>query len=260
MKKCGGGLEWGDRDHILILPRGNYLLIPQKVDTPFPRTCEVLRYRFHMSSKSLWSLANNQFLIMELKVRASNETFSLVMRKDPNHRLKWRVIPKVCLLLLFNTSQRNLALQFSEKAVGVHFGCMLWLWRNSRLPFKRKTVRFIWMGIKPVGLTAGWQRSRALSKVALEHHQGQGVFLDAIFCNSFILLKCYIMKKSNIHQMLHIPPLLIFSHIFSIFPFQMCLKLWTLGYFTSRYFSWHLLKTRTLSYITTMPLSHWQNK
>lgn len=138
MKKCGGGLEWGDRDHILILPHGNYLLIPQKVDTPFPRTCEVLRYRFHMSSKSLWSLANGQFLIMELKLRASNETFSLVMRKDPNHRLKWRVIPKVCLFLLFNTSQRNLALQFSEKAVGVHFGCMLWLWRNSRLPFKKE--------------------------------------------------------------------------------------------------------------------------
>lgn len=137
MKKCGGGLEWGDRDHILIYPCGNDLLIPQKVDSPFPRTREVLRYRFHMSSKSLWSLASSQFLIMELKVRASNENFSLG-DEDPNRRLKCRVIPKVCLLLLFNTSQRNLALQVSEKAVGVHFRWMLWLWRNSRLPFKKE--------------------------------------------------------------------------------------------------------------------------
>lgn len=57
-------------------------------------------------------------------MRASNENFSLG-DEDPNRRLKCRVIPKVCLLLLFNTSQRNLALQVSEKAVGVHFRWML---------------------------------------------------------------------------------------------------------------------------------------
>lgn len=37
---------------ISFTPVENYLLIPQKVDTLLPRTCEVLRYMFHMSSKA----------------------------------------------------------------------------------------------------------------------------------------------------------------------------------------------------------------